>query len=154
MQNETTKNKAPKSNRKPAGKPTIKAKPEAKAAKAPAVNVHIEAGINVAAYTGLSSFVNKNRKPQIATDVTRNVSQLTTRMQKCFYAMRDVYGSKAFAPRGIDNRILADLAAAGLISHKAKSGQTQNVNGTSYLTDGATPLAFNITAAGTKYGKA
>lgn len=151
MQNEITKTAA---KTKATRKPAIKAKPAAKAAKAPAVNLHIEAGINTAAYTGLSSFVNKNRKPQIATDVSRNVSQLTTRMQKCFYAMRDVYGTKAFAPRGIDNRILADLRAAGLITHKAKTGQTQNVNGTDYLTDGATPLAFTISAAGTKYGKA
>lgn len=154
MQTKSNKTAIAKSNRKPAGKPAIKAKPEAKAAKAPAVNLHVEAGINVSAYAGLSSFVNKNRKPQIATDVTRNVSQLTTRMQKCFYAMRDVHGGKAFAPRGIDNRILADLNAAGLISHKAKSGQTQNVNGTNYLTDGATALAFTITKAGLAYGKA
>lgn len=149
MQTQSNKTDAKKAPRK-----APRAKPEAKAAKAPAVNLHIEAGINTAAYAGLSSFVNKNRKPQIATDVTRNASQLTTRMQKCFYAMRDVYAGKAFAPRGIDNRILADLNAAGLISHKAKSGQTQNVNGTEYLTDGATPLAFSITAAGLKYGKA
>ncbi len=129
-------------------------KPAAKIAKKPAVNMHVEAGINVSAYSGLSSFVNKNRKPLIASDVTRTVAQLTTRMQKCFYAMRDVYGTKAFAPRGIDNRILADLRAAGLITHKAKSGSTSSINGTAYLIDGATPLAFTISAAGAKYGKA
>lgn len=150
MQTKSTKIKAAKSTTSVA----IKAKPEAKAAKAPAVNVHIEAGINTAAYAGLSSFVNKNRKPLIAADVTRNASQLTDRMQKCFYAIRNVYAGKAFAPRGIDNRILADLRAAGLISHKANSGQTANVNGTDYLTDGATPLSFNITKAGMGYGKA
>lgn len=144
--------KPAKSNRKPSG--AIKAKPEAKAAKAPAVNLHVEAGVNVAAYAGLSSFVNRNRKPQIAADVTRTAAQLTDRMQKCFYAIRNTYGKKTFAPRGLDNRILADLRAAGLITHTAKTGQTQTVNGTSYLTDGATPLAFTISAAGLKYGKA
>lgn len=136
------------------GNAPVKAKPEAKAAKAPAVNLHTEAGLISTGYTGLSSFTNKNRKAKIAADTIRAASQLTERMQKTFYAIRTTYAGKAFNPCGLDNAVIANLRAAGLIAHDTKTGQKTTIDGTVYLTDGEKPLSFKLTAAGLKYGKA
>jgi hypothetical protein len=144
-------NTKPKANATPAVKP----KPTAKAADAPKVkqlvNTHIEAGLDVTMYSGLSSFVNKNRQTKIMQHgETRATGSLTDRMQKALYALRKTYGGKQFGVRGFDNGILSHLAAAKLID--LSGGKTENVNGSTYLLDGETKVMGRLTAAGQKYG--
>lgn len=147
---------------KPNTKPQPKAatKPEPKAAKAPAVFVHnhAESGLNASLYTGLSSYVNANRKPRIASTGPhkhqRNASQITERMQKCLYAMRAAFGTKQFQARGFDNAIIANLTSAGLLRHVTGSGQLTTIAEIGFLCDGEKPLQFAVTSAGSKYGKA
>jgi hypothetical protein len=135
-------------------KRTIKT-PAAKVAAAPkkeATNAHLDAGIAVNRYTGPSSFVNANRKPQIRLGVEAVADKITDRQKAGLYALRDCYGNKQFKPRGFDNGILSMLAGAGLL--KVEGGQKATINGATYQVDGDKPVVLTITAAGMTYGKA
>ena len=139
-------------------KPTVKAKPakavapESKPAAAPkvTVNQHVEAGVNVASYGGLSSFVNANRKAAVMVAPARSTSKLTERHQKALYALRGAYNGKSWGAQGFDNGVLRDLLAAGLI--ELSGGITEVIDGKTYHIDGPTPLRGKLTAAGLKYG--
>lgn len=142
---------APKRTRK------VKTPPKAKVAaapkpKQPQVNPHVEAGINVARYTGPSSFVNSNRKVKIMLGREVPPSKLTDRAKAGLYALRDSYAGKQFAPRGFDNGILRDLLGAGLIN--LSGGDQQTIDGTAYMLDGEKPVMVKITSAGLQHGKA
>lgn len=134
----------------------VKPKPvKAEAPKEPAapkVNPHIEAGIDLNLYSGLSKYVNANRKVAVRQDVVATVNDMTDRMQKGLYALRRAYGSKQWVAKGFDNGILAHLAAAGLI--ELTGGHVQVIDGHPKLTDGTEPVRGKITAAGMKYGVA
>ena len=123
-----------------------------KVAKAPAVNVHLAAGMSTAKYVGPSSFVNNNRKPQIKIADARPLGRMTDRMNAGFYALRNSYKTKAFQPRGFDNGVLRDLLASGLIA--AHGGTVMDIDGAKYLVDAAKPVTFALTKAGMSYGKA
>lgn len=129
---------------------TKSAAPAAKQPKAVKTNTHIEAGVDVGRYTGVSSFVNSNRPVKVLVGVTR--TNLTDRAASGLYALRETYGNKTWNPRGFDNGILRDLVAMKLI--QPTGGQTQTINGSSYLVDGAKPVQFALTAEGMAYGKA
>lgn len=134
----------------------VKPKPvkaDAPKAEKPAVtNAHVDAGIDVNAYTGLSKFVNQNRRTKIMTGVERSTGSLTDRMQRGLYALRKVYGGKAWPAKGFDNGILSELAGAGLI--ELSGGIVENIDGHSYRIDGATSVTGKLTAKGLKYGLA
>lgn len=135
-------------------KRTIKT-PTTKVAAAPkkeATNAHLDAGIAVNRYTGPSSFVNSNRKPQIRQGVEAVADKITDRQKAGLYALRDCYGSKTFKPRGFDNGILSMLAGAGLLS--VSGGAKATINGSTYIVDGDKPVTLSITAAGMAFGKA
>jgi hypothetical protein len=123
-----------------------------KAAKEPQVNPHIERGLKLDRYTGPSSYVNANRKPQIMLGKELSPSKLTSRAQAGLYALRDSYGGNQFEPRGFDNGILRDLVAAGLVT--VSGGQKATINGKEYAVDGASPVKLKITSVGLSYGKA
>jgi hypothetical protein len=123
-----------------------------KSEKAPVTNAHVDAGIDVNAYTGLSKFVNQNRRTKIMTGVERSTGSLTDRMQRGLYALRKTYGGKQWPAKGFDNGILSELAGAGLI--ELHGGITENIDGHSYMIDAATPVVGKITAKGMKYGLA
>lgn len=150
----TPPKKAPtkKATNKPAAKTTRKAvaaKP--KAAKAPTINTHIEAGVNVAKYNGPSSFVNANRTTQVLLRDGIDPGKVTDRARKGLYALREAYATKPFTAKGFDNGVLRDLLAAKLIS--VSGGEKVNVNGKEYMRDGEQPLKVKITAAGMTHGK-
>jgi len=146
----TQTKKAPaKTRRKVVTPKATKAAAPAKEAK---TNAHLDAGVNVSLYKGMSTFVNGNRKPQIATDVEADTSKMTDRRRAGLYALRDAYGEKTFRPRGFDNRILAVLIGAGLVS--ATGGTKETINGIEYLVDGDKPITLKLTTAGQTYGKA
>lgn len=131
------------------------AKPKAQQAAAPKkaepkVNEHIEAGVNFALYSGPSKGANGLRPVKIM--VKDGVDKLTDRCQKNLYALRKAYGTKAFAAKGLDNGILRDLLAAGLIA--VSGGKKEVRDGKPYILDGAEPVMVKITAAGQKYGTA
>ena len=148
-----TANKVTKSTAAPKGAAKGKVKAKPKAAKAPAVNVHTEAGMSTAKYAGPSSFVNANRKPKIKVlDTVRPVGKMTDRLNAALYALRETHGGKSFKPRGFDNGCLRDLQASGLITHTG--GVTETIDGAAYIVDGATAVSFKLTTAGMKYGKA
>lgn len=123
---------------------------QAQAAPEPKVNTHVAAGINVNRYTGISKFVNNNRRVKVLLGVTRD--KLTDRSAQGLYALRETYGGKTFQPRGFDNGVLRDLLAMGLI--EADGGSKQTIDGAPYLVDGAKPVQFKVTSAGAAYGKA
>lgn len=146
--------KAPRQIKTPGAK-AVKAKPnkvavEAKQAAAPKVNAHVAAGVAVSDYSGLSSMINNNRKAEVKLVSERDPGKLTERMQKSVYALRRVYGTKAFGVKGFDNGIIRDLLAAKMI--RLSGGQETVIDGSPYMIDGATPLTATFTAAGTKYG--
>lgn len=153
--------KAPVKPKRRVAKPRVNAKPKVKAApkkndapkaKAPMVNPHIEAGVQIGMYTGPSSMINANRKTKVRMLPDLAPAKLTDRMKKSLYALRDRYDGKAFTVRGFDNGIIAHLAAAKMIS--LKGGQIETIDGYEYMLDGATGVTANITAAGKNYGKA
>ena len=155
----TTEAKKPVRQIKTAGTkqaaPQIKAQPKAaaepKKAPAPKVNAHIEAGVSVGDYEGVSSMINANRKTAIRSIAPVASGDLTTRQSVSFYALRKAYGNKPFPAKGFDNGILANLIAAGLLS--AKGGVADTLNGATYTLDGATPVMLTITPSGQSYGK-
>lgn len=146
-----SRKKTAATRRKIAAAPAQK-KETPQSAPAPKVNAHIEAGVDVTAYTGDSSFVNANRKARVLVKSGKAAGDLTERCQKSLYALRKAYGSKSFGAKGFDNGVLRDLNAAGLIA--LSGGQEQTSDGKTYMLDGATPLTVKITAAGQKYGVA
>ena len=136
----------------------VKAKPAPKkvssapkAAPAPKVNEHIANGVTPSTYTGLSSFLNANRRVKVRVIPTRDTGSMSDRMQKSLYAMRQAYAGKHFNARGWDNGVLRDLAAAGLIS--LSGGQEDIIDGHTYKIDGEKPLQVLVTKAGADYGK-
>ena len=131
---------------------TTKSATPAKAASAPKVNLHREAGVNADLYGGPSGMFNNNRKAAIMDAPARATGSLTERHQKGLYALRGKYGETAFVAKGFDNGILRDLKAAGLIS--VSGGVTETINGSNYHIDGETPVKVKITKAGAAYGRA
>lgn len=150
-------------NKKPAQKPAQK--PKVKAAETdevldtgapapkPTMYVHQDQGVDASVYSGISSFLNANRKVKVRVDVKRSPTDATERMQKCFYAVRKAYGGKSFPSKGLDNGIVSNLIGAGLLTF---SGGTKDVDtaGNSIMRDGESPLMLKLTAAGKKYGLA
>ena len=143
-------------------KPSKAVKPSVKAtapkAPAPFVHAHHEAGVSGSNYTGLSGYLNANRKPRVAIGgdhkYNRTPAQLTARTIGTLKAMRDAYAAKPFNQRGFDNAVTAMLTSAGLIAIKAGTGMQSTDNGITYATDGDTPLAFTLTKAGLSFGQA
>lgn len=155
MQNVSTKTAKTTKTTK-AVKPAKTAK--AQAAPKPFVHVHADSGVTASNYAGLSSYLNKNRKPRVAIggqhSYQRNAGQLTPRTIGTLQAIRDAYGTKQFHARGFDNAVLAMLHSAGLIRRVENTGNDSEQNGALYAIDGAKPLQFALTAAGRKFGKA
>jgi hypothetical protein len=120
-----------------------------KAAPKPKVNEHVAAGVDFAKYSGTSKTANGNRKVKIM--LRPYEKDLSERMQKTLYSLREKYGDKPFIARGLDNGVLRDLAGAGLIL--LHGGQKQSIDGHDYMTDGATPVTVKLSAAGNRYGK-
>jgi hypothetical protein len=155
---QTAKTPAKKRNIKTAGKvaAAVKPKPVKAAAPtvapAPKVNAHVEAGVKVSAYAGLSSFINANRRTKIMVRDTRPTGSLTERMQKTLYALRGAYDAGHFNVKGLDNGVMSNLAAAGLVS--LSGGQTETIDGKAYMVDAEAPVKAMVTKAGREYGKA
>jgi len=122
-----------------------------KQAKAPMVNAHREAGVQIGLYTGPSEMVNANRVTKVRQLAELPVGKLTDRMKKSLYALRNCYDGLAFTVKGFDNGIIAHLAAAKMIS--LKGGSVETVDGHAYLLDAATSVTANVTAAGKAFGK-
>lgn len=141
-----TSKPAPK---KVAAKPAPK-KEATKKAAAPKVNPHVEGGVKFERYAGPSKGNNGLRPVKIMKK--EPITDLTDRCRQNLYALRDQYKGSSFQARGLDNGILRDLLAAGLIS--VSGGQTETRDGREYILDGATPVQVKITAAGQKYGAA
>lgn len=145
---------------KAANAPAPAATPATDAAKAPApfVHTHSDAGVTGKHYAGLSSYLNANRKPRIATDgahkYNRTTAQLTARTLGTLRAMRDAYDLKQFQARGFDNAVCAMLISAGLLRIVSGTGSTTSDAGVTYSCDGEKPLLLAVTAAGRNYGKA
>jgi hypothetical protein len=133
-------------------KPRVKKVVNAVAAPAPKVNAHLAAGVNAAAYEGLSSFVNLDRRTKVRVLPAAAPDNLTDRQQKALYALRNCYGAKTFVSRGIDNGVIRDLAAMGLLN--LSGGTDTTINGHPYKIDGEKPLAAIFTKEGLAYGKA
>jgi hypothetical protein len=142
----TTAKTAPKTASKTAPAPA----PTATAAPAPFVHVHAESGVTAKHYSGLSSYLNANRKAQIRVLPARPAATLTARMLGTLRAMRDAYGTKHFIARGFDNGAVANLIAAGMLRHIENSGQIAG----NIISDGETPAKLSVTATGQSYGKA
>lgn len=157
---ETTPAKPARKIKTPAAvkaKTAVKPKPvKAEAPKVEAessrVNPHVAAGLDVTLYTGLSSYVNANRKVAVRRDVTATTDDMTDRMKRGLYALRKAYGDKPWRAKGFDNGILAHLAAAGLISFSG--GHEQVIDGHKKLTDGEQPVVARVTKLGMTYGVA
>ena len=155
MPTKTINKPAPKATDKPKAvkKPSIKAD-----APKPFVHAHAESGVTGKHYTGLSGYLNANRKPRVAVGgdhkYNRNIAQLTERTIGTLKAMRDAYGSKPFAQRGFDNAVCAMLNSAGLISIKPNTGMQATDGAVTYATDGTTQLQFVVTKAGLSFGQA
>lgn len=142
----TTTKKSPKAVVVPPQKEV--AAPASKAAKQPKVNPHVAAGIDVTHYEG-TPVVNKGRPAMV---MIRDYSKdLTPRLQRSLYDLRDTYGTKQFGVRGLDNGVMRDLVGAGLI--ELIGGQQTIKDGHPHMTDGATPLMGKLSASGLKYGK-
>lgn len=161
MQTKTQTQAKPETETK--AKPTAKAKPEAKAAANPkaekpvVTHAHRDAGVSETHYTGLSGYLNANRKTAVKLpNYTRTIAQLTPRTLGCFAAIRETYGTKPFPARGLDNAIVAMLATSGLIARVNGTGaDTTDANGVATLADAAdNALRFKLTKAGTEHGKA
>lgn len=123
-----------------------------RAAPAPKVHAHREAGVKADLYTGMSGMFNNNRKTAVMEAPARPTSTLTERHQKALYALRGAYADKPFPAKGFDNGILRDLRAAGLIT--LNGGVTENIDGKVYHLDGTTPVMVKITKEGAAYGRA
>ena len=142
---------ASKAPAKKAVKPRpVKAEAPVREKAEPPTNAHVTAGVDVSTYTGLSKFVNQNRRTKVMTGVTRSTGSLTDRMQKGLYALRKTYGGKSWPAKGFDNGILSELAGAGLIT--LDGGIVENIDGHAYRIDAATPVVGKLTSAGMKYG--
>jgi hypothetical protein len=142
----TTKTTAPKTA-------PIKAK-----APAPFVHAHSDAGVSGKHYTGLSGYLNSNRKPRIPVagehKFNRTTAQLTARSLATLTAMRNAYDLKQFGARGFDNAVCAMLISAGLIRTIDKSGAQHKLDNITYAIDGPKPLMLAVTASGRAYGNA
>lgn len=139
--------KAPAKKKAPARK--IVTKKASKAAAAPKTNAHIEAGV---ATDAVRRLMNTNRPTRVMLKDKIKADQITADKRTGLYALRDCYGDKPFEARGLDNGILRDLTAAGLIS--LSGGQRVDDSGKFYMVDGEKPVTVKITAAGLSYGKA
>ncbi len=132
----------------------VAATPKAKAPrepKAPATHYHVEAGVDVSGYEGLSGLLNKNRKAKVLVLPKMDGGDLTGRRQKGLYALRSAYGTKAWRAKGFDGGVLRTLLAMGFI--EARGGKEVEIDGQPHLVDGEQPLAFVFTKAGMAYGK-
>jgi hypothetical protein len=141
----------PGSKAKVAAAPKADNIPATKVAKQPVVHVHRDAGLTID-YSGPSSPINAGRKVQIVLGITRAKDAVTDRMQKSLYGLRTKYGAQAFPAKGLDNGVLRDLLACGLIS--TAGGMKVNIDGKECLTDGTTQVTVHLTKAGMEYGKA
>lgn len=153
-----TKAKATETKAKPARKPAApKAAAKPKAEKPVVTHAHRDAGVSEKHYTGLSGYLNANRKAAVKLpNYPRTIAQLTPRTLGCFAAIRETYGDKPFNARGLDNAIVAMLANAGLIARVTGTGSdTTDANGVATLADAAdNALRFKLTKAGNEHGKA
>lgn len=128
----------------------------AKAAEAPKPpkekpqHAHLAAGVKTTHYTGLSSYLNDNRKaePRILPEMA--TAKLSERTIKALVALREAYGQRQFTVRGFDNNIIAFLRASGLI--ELSGGGTKQDGNYRRMIDAATPLMGRVTAAGMKFG--
>lgn len=135
-------------------KTAIKPKPgtgTTRQAAAPKTNQHVEHGLKVASYTGVSTMINNNRQARVMVAPKRATGSLTERHQKSLYALRDAYNGARFGVKGFDNGIIRDLMAAGLV--KLVGGTTESLDGKTYHVDGPTALQAQLTPEGLKYGK-
>jgi hypothetical protein len=139
----------------------VKAKPKltksvgaepAKPPKEKPSHYHLEHGVKPTLYTGLSSYLNDNRKAEPRELPEMSPSKLSERSIKALTALREAYGQRQFRVKGFDNNIIAFLRASKLIE---LSGGTTSMDGNyRRFVDGATPLMGKITAAGAKFGLA
>ena len=144
-----TKKTAPKTQAKKAAGKSVKLTK----AKAPRVNIHAAAGIDSGVVGGITGLLNAERKAQVKVVEARDPESenLSSIRQKAIYTLRKHYAGKTFPCKGLDNGIVRDLAAFGLIS--LSGGAKATIDGAPYLVDGATPLVAKVTAAGQAYGK-
>lgn len=150
----TPSSKAPAAEKKVTAPKVIAAKAtpaEAKAPKAPKVHAHVEAGVDTSRYSGPSAFLNGNRKTRVRVVPAKAVSEMSDRMKAALYAMRETYGNRTFPAKGIDNGVLRDLRAAGLVE---LNGTEVQEDGNPYIVDGANPATVKITPVGAAFGKA
>lgn len=136
----------------PARKPkVVDTERKPKAAAAPKVSKHLEAGVDPTGLPGGTPLINKNRKTAIELVSARDLSQMTDRHRLGLNQMREAYNGRKFDARGWNSGICRALIASGLLSHSG--GQETVIDGKPYLTDGETPLMLQVTAKGLNYGK-
>lgn len=119
-------------------------------AKVPAVHVHRAAGVDTSAYGGASDMINANRKTKVMLGKAITTGSLSDRMKTSLYALRKSYSASAFRVKGFDNGVIRDLLAAGLIT--LSGGTIDNIDGTQYQVDAATPVMAKFTKTGMTYG--
>jgi len=117
--------------------------------------LHATAGLTAKYYAGSSEYLNGNCVPAVLTDCNPRTT-LTARMHGTLRAMREAYGAKPFAARGIDNGVLSQLIAADMLALVATSGTrgAHPKSGNPCAFDGATPLLCKLTASGVNSGQA
>lgn len=138
----------PAAKKAPARKASPTKKPTQAAAK-PATNQHADAGLKIG---DVNRLMNSNRKTHVLLKEAIPAGRISADKRASLYALRNTYGKNAFGVRGLDNGIVRDLVAAGLVS--LSGGQTIADNGKNYMVDGETPVMAKITAAGMDFGKA
>jgi hypothetical protein len=123
-----------------------------KAEKPKLVHFHIENKVDTTKYSGLSSYLNDNRKANPRDLPPMLPAKLHERSLLALAALREAYGQRQFRVRGFDNNIIAMLRAAGLI--ELHGGTTIQDGNYRRFVDGATPLVGKLTAQGMRYGVA